>query len=101
MSDSILVDVDLEPAKSSASTKQKVNLQHCDSREGETDFLLFTFVCIVDVITKSTWHGRNLLKKALEKGFVYCVTIGVCTWDSDDYWTDIQLQTRKKAIEVN
>ena len=45
MSDSILVDVDLEPAKSSAtfassSMKQKVDLQNCDnSREGK--FLLF------------------------------------------------------------
>ena len=47
MSDSILVDVDLEPAKSSASTKQKVNLQHCDSREGETDFLLFTLFALL------------------------------------------------------
>ena len=35
MSDSILVDVDLEPAKNTAAMKQKVNLQHCDSSEGK------------------------------------------------------------------
>ena len=36
MSDSILVDVDLEPAAASSSTKQKVDLQNCDnSREGK------------------------------------------------------------------
>ena len=55
MSDSILVDVDLEPAAASSSTKQKVDLQNCDnSREGKY------FYCRINSQNQSIRERRSL-----------------------------------------
>ena len=54
MSDTILVDVDLEPAKNTASMKQRANLQHCDTSEGKD----YSQIFVQNIVILTLW--RNL-----------------------------------------